>query len=480
MRPNANKFLSTFFLQFQLTPANNTFTHLQPTPPSDINAYNGGGFTYKYAGAPAGGIQDPIYITANIFKNGCLNPIPFVYSTNTCPSKLTVTGTGGCTGCTQITILQNNATTNQQIANQLIATLTQALADGNSPTLMAAIASNMADGNLKNALLDKSPYLSDAVLTAYVQRAATPAAGNLKQVIIANSPVSVAVKTAVDNLGLPKGIQNQIDAAQVGTSVVAQKQQEIAYYNFTKDLAVNEIVRYYLQDTVTPYVYDNIVKWLEWNNTKIAKVDLVFAKTATGDFTRAQYLIDSLATDPANAQYIPYLQTNKDVAASGQTWDSLLTNPATKTLLLQIANDSLHPHMGHARAVLGHAFKNNANYEFIEGLNSSSNARVGSTSELTNQPPSIYNTNLLALSAYPNPFNSVVKINYIIDDTEAIGTVEISLFELATGKLISKQTSTKNEDVIDFNTENLANGVYLINLKNDSGSLGNLKIISIK
>ena len=45
---------------------------------------------------------------------------------------------------------------------------------------------------------------------------------------------------------------------------------------------------------------------------------------------------------------------------------------------------------------------------------------------------------------------------------------------------MKKNVFTKNSDIILFNTENLANGVYLINISNRNISISNTKIINIK
>jgi hypothetical protein len=457
------------------TPANNTFSHFQTTPPSDINGYTGGGFAYKYTPAPINGIQDPIYKTANVIKTGCLSLGNFVYNTQTCPSKLNPDcGTGG--GPPLIAKLQATATNNKQIADNLAAILKQNLAAGDAPSLLVAINGGMSDGNLKNLLVSKSPYLSDAVMIAYLQKTSSPPPGNIKEVILANSPVSTSVKAVLDNMNLPNGIRNQINAGQVGTSVINQKIQEIAYYNFNKDIAVNDIVTYYLNDTLTPYAYENIIKWLEWNNTIKTKYDLIFATADRGNFIRAQQVIDSVAIVTNNAPHVQFMQQHKNLKATHKTWKELKTNTSLKTQILSIANDSLSPLFTNAKAALTEAFTNMENYEVIESI-SSNNARLGNNTTIQEQS-SVYDSKLLNITAYPNPFNNSVSDE--LDERETDNAIEIKLLELASGKLISKQTSTKGMDVIQFNTENLANGVYMINVSNHGISISNTKIINIR
>ena len=70
-------------------------------------------------------------------------------------------------------------------------------------------------------------------------------------------------------------------------------------------------------------------------------------------------------------------------------------------------------------------------------------------------------------------------ISYTLSNSNKV-TVEINLIELASGKLITKQTSTKNEDTIQFSTENLASGIYLLSIYNNGISMRNSRVINIK
>lgn len=85
----------------------------------------------------------------------------------------------------------------------------------------------------------------------------------------------------------------------------------------------------------------------------------------------------------------------------------------------------------------------------------------------------------IGVKSYPNPFTNDISVNYILYDLNE-PNVEINLIEIASGKLINKKTSSKNEDTIKFDTENLSSGVYLVNIRNKGVSLSNTKIINIK
>jgi hypothetical protein len=453
------------------TPANNTFSHYTGATYSDINGASASGFAYKFNNNLPAGTQVPTSISPNINLSApCFGLGQFSYNSATCPSKLTITTTVPPGGA--IAKLQSDALNNKQTATQL----NQVLIDGASQSLITAIASSTNDGTLKNTLSQYSPYLSDAVLIAYLQKTPSTPSGHIKQIVTDNSPVTTKVMSVLNTISLPNGIRNQINNAQVGVSARTQREQEIAYYNFQKDLNVNEIVRYYLDDTTTTDTYGNIIKWLEWNNSLPSKLDLIFAKTETGDVTRAQSLIDSLAIDTANTKYLSYLQVNKDMAVNGKTWESLQTDPSTRTTIEAIANDSLHPHMGHARAALAHAFKDKTNYEYIEGISHTNTNRLANN--YSNESASKDNMDGINLIAYPNPFKNELNINYSILDFE--GVAQLQLIELASGRVIDNIELTQSFGTKQFNTENMANGLYVLSLKQNNKPSVNFKVINIK
>jgi hypothetical protein len=91
----------------------------------------------------------------------------------------------------------------------------------------------------------------------------------------------------------------------------------------------------------------------------------------------------------------------------------------------------------------------------------------------------ISNNDEYILKIHPNPFTNNITVNYTLHNLNK-PNVEISLIEVESGKLISKQNSTKNSDIIQFNTEDLDAGVYIINISNNGMSISNNKVLNIK
>jgi hypothetical protein len=465
-----------------LTPANNTFSHTSSTTLSDINAYTGGGFKYNYNPIPTGGAQDPTYKTANVTKNGCLGLGTFIYNSTTCPNRLIITGGGGAGGgkmASPIVQLQNNAISNKAIADSLTTQLNQAIANGATQGLINTIATGLNPANIKTALLAQSPYLSDDVLTAYISKQPALPAGHIKDVLIANSPVSATVQTAIDNANLPNGIYQQIQGAQAGTNAKMDAINAIGYYNHTKDLAVNELLRYYVRDTA-PDATAQCIKWLEWNTTLASKTDLVFAHTAQGNYKRAQALIDSLNLATNNAPQLAYLQHHKSLKATNKTWNELNTNPVLMANIKAIAADSLNLSMGCARAAITTSYHwlsgaetsgaetKCIDYQVIEGITptNSTSSRYANSVSSSNEEKQTSITQEYAttsVNVYPNPFNDELKIN-VKAPFNTKNNFSVEIIETASG-IILLQQPVSNSSVTLVNTSALANGLYIVRVK---------------
>jgi hypothetical protein len=89
----------------------------------------------------------------------------------------------------------------------------------------------------------KSPYLSDRVLNAYLTKPQQAPPGHIKEVVIANSPVTNEIKEVIDLMSLPNGIRNQINAAQVGISVRTELENQLKALDKERMLLIDEVVR---------------------------------------------------------------------------------------------------------------------------------------------------------------------------------------------------------------------------------------------
>ncbi|MFH2142059.1 MAG: right-handed parallel beta-helix repeat-containing protein, partial [Bacteroidota bacterium] len=143
----------------------------------------------------------------------------------------------------QIAVLNDELEANRQLIEA-----------GDAQALYDMINADVPGGQITNELLSASPYLSDEVMIAALQDKPTPLPpGHVKQVIMANSPVTVQVYDAVLGCNLPKGIMKNIENVQVGVSEREIVERQIIWYELQVHKLENAKVDYYIEsgDMVT-------------------------------------------------------------------------------------------------------------------------------------------------------------------------------------------------------------------------------------
>jgi len=221
----------------------------------------------------------------------------------------------------------------------IIDDLNNQIDNGNTQSLLNLIATS-SGGTLKDSLLSVSPYLSDEVLVAYIL--SSPSAGNLKQILIANSPLSNKVLSVLEKEILPKGVKNQIDNVQVGISPRQELEGEIAYYEAELRKAEFDIIRLLLfdfSDDNKENVKDvvDFLKEDEINNTNNQNQMLVNAYMANNDFNNAQQKLMQIHADTVNADFCKLKSTVIACQQFSEKEMALLTQPNLQQNVNEVA-----------------------------------------------------------------------------------------------------------------------------------------------
>jgi len=296
----------------------------------------------------------------------------------------------------------------------------KALIDGgNTLELLNLINSTIGAGDLKDLLIRKSPYLSDEVLIAYVSKGSTPP-DDLKDVIIANSPVGEVCDIIIENLDLPDKTKQEISNAQRGISERTKLEAQIIQTEFDRQLYISDKIRYFLNDTIDENSMDSVRYMLEVEPRP--DPDCKQASNESDDFCKLKKLIIEL-------------------------------------------NDCSRVGCRNAQALLMDVF--NYQYGVLRMLpNDQHNLPLSITEEFEN-------TN--CLSVYPNPATQGINIIFSNSETPD-GIIEI---RDVGGRLIEKIQLTTDTPYY-YNTESLNKAIYFISLFIDGKFIENKKIVLIK
>lgn len=327
----------------------------------------------------------------------------------------------------------------------------QQLDGGNTQNLLNFVNSNMSLGNLKNMLLNYSPYLSDDVLLAYLNKAQIPN-GHVKELVIANSPVTIEVKNLIDSKNLPNGIKQEIDDAQKGISPRHIAELNISVHEFQLQSLISEEITYYLNDTLNANSIDSAIAIIKNERREHAACELVRAYMYKGDYLKATEIIDTLETKPEFNDFCQFQKLLLELNTSVEKCYVIIDDPSKRQSLEADALDESKEHACHAQAILKQVLE--YKYEELKLLPDLQSLRIAAfnTGELVDD---IAQDKNFGISIYPNPTNNGFVVNYKNENDK---NITIKIIDV-TGKLIDSFELSVNSEKF-YETSKLNNSIY--------------------
>jgi hypothetical protein len=354
------------------------------------------------------------------------------------------------------------------LQNELL-NITNNLDGGQTANLIAAINSNMNGGQLKNLLLANSP-LSDAVITAYINKNGTPP-GLFKDVLIENSPVSNTVRPVLYQKisNMPSGIAAQIKNAQLFSAkrTITKITNEIESASIEKQFLENEAVKYYADND---QLNDAIV-FLENTGTSYANQTIIATHLFNEDYTLAESKLNTFV--PGNISEQLFKDLNMVLNTIGKTNRTIFElTPQDKTIIENIANSPLNClARTNARAILTAVFNTMYDDEFVEPQ---INNRIIQTSP--DAPLSFKDDYKYLGKSYPNPASNTLYTPYYLPDNE---TGKIIITD-AMGKTVAEYYLPEGANTLEVNTNNLSAGLYNYCIYINNESTENRKMAIVK
>ncbi|MFH1320611.1 MAG: S8 family peptidase [Bacteroidota bacterium] len=349
-----------------------------------------------------------------------------------------------------------------------------AFIDGGNAQFLIDIINQGNPGQTRKAILKASPYVSDLVLIAAIYSSLPT--GILLQLINANSPVSDDVMDALNNIFIPKGVRNQIDAKQTGTSAREVLEIEIASNLNRKELTASELIRRYIHDDVILDGIDRVIALLdqdEWLNKSrkltsayINKKDNIEAAqmadhletlqdVALNNFSKLQRALiefDQTTEGCFKMQTDSVLKLKVEEVASAQTKTQEVVNAQ---VLLEFVFEKEYPEIFEPIILSGNAKWSPPPSEEVE---IDANTFGEENKEITDNSAKAYMSD-----AYPNPFSNSTVIEYYLPEESQ--NAEINVFDIISGsKLKSYELNQNGNSKIIIETSDLSPGLYIYEL----------------
>jgi hypothetical protein len=328
-----------------------------------------------------------------------------------------------------------------------------ALDDGGSPILISSINSQISPGQLKDLLISKSPYLSDQVLISYINLIHLPPFGNLKNVILANSPVSDDVINALNVIPLPAGIRQDINSAQTGISSRTNLEGQIQMLRAENDLLLSDKIRLFLNDTVISNPMDSVIQILKTEGRTDIRCKLIDAYIANKDYAEAQMEVDAMRLDGELDDLCAFKELVITLRQAIEGCYKIQTDNAIKSQIEELANDNSKEGCKNAQSLLQEVFKLKFQEEILLPVTSKSMTHA--------MPPPAQNIAMV----YPNPAQNSVNFMINSDGEELLGAY-ITISDLL-GRQVGKQPVNSKGMAITFTTEGYSNGIYFYSFFNN-------------
>jgi hypothetical protein len=333
---------------------------------------------------------------------------------------------------------------------------------------------------LHNTLLVKSPYLSDSVMfTAITNEDALPPI-MLKDVLVAN-PQSSKSETLMDNLlernnPLPDYMIAEIEAGKNIISAKENLEAKIAYYYQEKELAFNEIIRCYKNDSTHTWANDSIVALLDRKHTTYAKYYLAFDKLNKDKLLEAEQLLNNI---PLNFNLNNYELSNFN---DYNNYMQLLIRLQQDCISIYDMNE------GQKQVLQSLALKNNnyANAYASNILIIADSMQYDEPIILPSEQGKILHKkkskgketeNESMLNVFPNPAKDYFTIEYNLKSNFSNATVKVCNI---TGKELKTIEIKDKQNQLIIETSLFANGIYYVYLIKDGAIMQTKKINIIK
>ncbi len=457
-----------------LTSSGNTFSQTD----NRWHFYNGGGYgiTYYYNG------NSPYNPDPNNDNYELFNVSKSI--SNTANQCLSHYGGNGSIGSillnAQDKLLRENQYAYNLVNYNNVKTLHDQLRDGGSTQeRLSDIATAQPQDMwaLRAELLGVSPHLSEEVLRKVAAKTDVFTESVIFDILAAN-PDELKKEELLQYLEnkenpLPAYMIDILRQVAAGETYRTVLEKQMSMYRKEMTRAANDMIRSYLNDTVTDY--NALRGWLDNLGGIEADKQIIATYVQEGNYPQASALANMLPslynlTSEAlteHERYMTMLYLYLTLQSENRHLDQLTTNE--KALLEDYANNSSGSSGVAAKGILATYY----NAQFVDCMQSIEPASLKKGTVSTEDMAKVYG---MEISVKPNPASDWAAFDYILPDWDVTATLQITDM---TGKIIETFTLTGKQGQKLWDTRPIKAGVYLYTMKAGIKSLSS-KITIIK
>jgi hypothetical protein len=329
-------------------------------------------------------------------------------------------------------------------------------------------------------LMGKSPYLSDSVLTAAIEKENVLANVLIKDVLVANpqaaKSVEVMEKVEEKTNPLSEQLLAQVLLGNYYTAAKENLEAIKAQYGQNRSTALKFLKQSYLNDTVDASAMDSLVYLLQSEEGLQEKYELAVTLAGSGDWTTAfgllndipgQYDLNNYDQESYN-DFMEFYNVMHDLHQSGDGLDSLTLEQ--KEVLYDLADNSLNVAGAYSRGIL----KQTDNYPYTEPI-ILPEGEVLKSGNIIFDLPSQESFIPENVNIYPNPAHEYFIVELLTGNLKG---AEITIFDNK-GLPVKYAVIPGKQQHLIVNIKDLATGVYVIKVVLDGRTLESKKITKL-
>jgi len=277
------------------TPAGNRFSYTGPTLDDPTDIYNEANDVIYYYHLDNLEPLMPEYITdETVFPEPVINAL---WNEQSCPPS----NQGGGGGSGDSGEMKSMVALSGYKADSVLGII-HILKDGGSTESLkweVDMSTPQQTYEVYNDLMNNSPYISDTVMEAAIEKEDVLPNVMIRDVMVAN-PHNAKNDALLEKINeranpMPDYMKAQILQGQSLVSVFENLQSKLAFYKQQRSLAFNSLMTYYLTDTINPPgALDSLAVLLENETGVSAKYRLAFLSLGQGEWTTGQNILNSI------------------------------------------------------------------------------------------------------------------------------------------------------------------------------------------
>ena len=317
-----------------------------------------------------------------------------------------------------------------------------------------------------NDLISKSPYLSDTVMVSAVKKESVLDAAMVTD-ILSENPQAAKSDTVVYELEnrINPLSDDQMTEVMQGLYITGAKEaleSNLAGYRNDYSRTLNNIVRYYTNDTLCTSPVDSIITWLSGSDYLWARYHQAFSLSEKGDTSASLTLLENLSN---SFSFTPEMYTEHQNYTEllnyfGQYRDSSLSVFQSDSIWVSELYSIMHDSSGLASIYSTNLLSALGKVVYAEPYI----LPVSGLKDSKVQWPKVTKRESNSLKIYPNPACTYCIVEFELTDFQNGSTFKIIDNQ---GKIILSQALIKNHDYLVIPLVNFPSGLYICTI--DSG-----------